>query len=165
MTGFGLFAMLHSPGPVSSRTIGNAIAKLTRSSPRRCSRKPTVEPTFVFIQDYHFALLPRMLRNANANLIVAQFWHIPWPNREVFRSFPWQEEIARRIARERPARFPPAAHCQNFLETSRSQSLRRVVDPINVARLRGVASQPWFDAFPISIDFDDHSALRTTPAK
>jgi len=40
-------------------------------------------PTFVFIQDFHFALLPRMLKERNANLIIAQFWHIPWPNPEV----------------------------------------------------------------------------------
>jgi len=39
------------------------------------------QPSFVFIQDYHFCLLPRMLKQANSKLIVAQFWHIPWPNR------------------------------------------------------------------------------------
>ena len=42
------------------------------------------EPAIVFIQDYHFALLPRMLKKANPRLVVVQFWHIPWPNREVF---------------------------------------------------------------------------------
>ena len=41
------------------------------------------DPTFVFIQDYHFCLLPRMLKNANSKLIAAEFWHIPWPNRSV----------------------------------------------------------------------------------
>ena len=50
-------------------------------------------PAFVFIQDYHFALLPRYLKERNPNLIVAQFWHIPWPNRETFRVFPWKEEL------------------------------------------------------------------------
>ena len=44
------------------------------------------EPAFVFIQDYHLALLPRMLKQANPNLAIAQFWHIPWPNREAFRA-------------------------------------------------------------------------------
>ena len=36
--------------------------------------------TIVFIQDYHFALLPRMLKEAEPNLVVSQFWHIPLPN-------------------------------------------------------------------------------------
>jgi len=51
------------------------------------------QPAFVFIQDYHFALLPRMLKERNPNLTIAQFWHIPWPNRETFRTFPWKEEL------------------------------------------------------------------------
>ena len=50
-------------------------------------------PTFVFIQDYHLALLPKMLKDRNPNLIVGQFWHIPWPNRETFRAFPWKEQL------------------------------------------------------------------------
>ena len=44
--------------------------------------------TIVFIQDYHFALLPRMLKDADPCLVVCQFWHIPWPNFEVFRICP-----------------------------------------------------------------------------
>ncbi len=47
-------------------------------------------PAVVFVQDYHFALLPRMLKEARPDLVVLQFWHIPWPNREVFRVCPWQ---------------------------------------------------------------------------
>src|SRR5439155_975331 len=42
------------------------------------------EPAVVFVQDYHFALLPRMLRDARPDLVILHFWHIPWPNREVF---------------------------------------------------------------------------------
>ena len=46
---------------------------------------------FVFIQDYHLALLSRMLKRPNIR--TAHFWHIPWPNPEVFRVCPWAEEI------------------------------------------------------------------------
>src|SRR5262249_20692277 len=49
------------------------------------------EPAVVFVQDYHFALLPRLLKMARPDLVVMQFWHIPWPNPEVFRICPWQE--------------------------------------------------------------------------
>src|SRR5262249_44860169 len=51
------------------------------------------EPAFVFIQDFHFALLPRMLKERNPNLVIAHFWHIPWPAPEVFQTFPWKEEL------------------------------------------------------------------------
>ena len=53
------------------------------------------DPAFVFIQDYHFALLPRLLKEHNQNLIVAQFWHIPWPSRrKYFKPSPGREEPA-----------------------------------------------------------------------
>ena len=51
------------------------------------------EPAVVFVQDYHLGLLPRLLRKARPDLLLAHFWHIPWPNREVFRVFPWGEEF------------------------------------------------------------------------
>ena len=51
------------------------------------------ERTLVFIQDYHLGLLPRMLKQRNPDLRIAQFWHIPWPNAETFGICPWKEEI------------------------------------------------------------------------
>ncbi len=115
------------------------------------------EPTFVFIQDYHFALLPRMLRNANANLIVAQFWHIPWPNLEVFRSFPWQEELLDGMLGNDLLGFHLQHHCQNFLETV-DRSIEARADPINSEVQRG-GRTTLVRPFPISIDFDEHSTF------
>ena len=48
---------------------------------------------FVFIQDYHLALLAGMIKEQCPNIITAQFWHIPWPNPEAFRICPWQKEM------------------------------------------------------------------------
>jgi alpha,alpha-trehalose-phosphate synthase [UDP-forming] len=114
------------------------------------------EPTFVFIQDYHFGLLPRMLRRANANLVIAQFWHIPWPNREVFRSFPWQEEILDGLLGNDLLGFHLNSHCQNFLDTV-DRSIEALVDPSTMEVHRG-GKPTLVRAFPISIDFDSHSA-------
>src|SRR5262249_25159089 len=50
------------------------------------------EPAFVFIQDYHLALAARYLKEQRPDLTVALFWHIPFPNPEVFRIFPWKHE-------------------------------------------------------------------------
>ncbi|HSU30883.1 MAG TPA: trehalose-6-phosphate synthase [Bryobacteraceae bacterium] len=112
------------------------------------------DPTFVFIQDYHFALLPRMLRNSNANLVVAQFWHIPWPNAEVFRAFPWREEILDGLLGNDLLGFHLPNHCQNFLDTV-DRSLEARIDFANFeAVLRGHATS--VKPFPIGIDFDDH---------
>ena len=74
-------------------------------------------PAVVFVQDYHLALLPRMLKNARDDLVVAQFWHIPWPNREVFRICPWQEEILDGLLGNDLLAFHTQYHCNNFLDT------------------------------------------------
>ncbi len=111
-------------------------------------------PTFVFIQDYHFGLLPRMLRNSTANLIVAQFWHIPWPNPEVFRAFPWREEILDGLLGNDLLGFHLPHHCRNFLATV-DRSLEARIDLANsevIHRSHSTSVKP----FPIGIDFDDH---------
>ena len=120
------------------------------------------EPTFVFIQDYHFALLPRMLRKANANLVVAQFWHIPWPNREVFRSFPWQEELLDGLLGNDLLGFHLHQHCQNFLDTV-DRSVEALVDPCALD-IRREGRSTLVRAFPISIDNDEHVIEADSPA-
>ncbi|HTU48805.1 MAG TPA: trehalose-6-phosphate synthase [Bryobacteraceae bacterium] len=115
------------------------------------------DPTFVFIQDYHFALLPRMLRNASSNLVVAQFWHIPWPNREVFNAFPWREEILDGLLGNDLLGFHLQHHCRNFLETV-DCSLEARVDTTSSEICRG-GRCTLVRAFPIGIDFDEHADL------
>src|SRR6266478_461327 len=72
---------------------------------------------FVFVQDYHFGLLPRILKERNPKLIIAQFWHIPWPNPEVFQVFPWKEELLEGLLGNDLLGFHLRHHCQNFLAT------------------------------------------------
>ena len=62
-------------------------------------------------------LLPRMLKKRNPNLTIAQFWHIPWPNRETFRAFPWKDELLDGMLGNDLLGFHLQYHCANFLET------------------------------------------------
>ncbi len=113
------------------------------------------EPAFVFIQDYHFALLPRMLKRQNPKLIVAQFWHIPWPNRENFRAFPWKEELLDGMLGNDLLGFHLRYHGANFLEAV-DQGIEARVDKehFRVARQEHTTE---VRAFPISIDFEHHA--------
>lgn len=115
------------------------------------------DPTFVFIQDYHFALLPRMLRNASSNLVVAQFWHIPWPNPEVFSAFPWQEEILDGLLGNDLLGFHLPHHCHNFLQAV-DCTLEARIDATNSEISRG-GQATLVRPFPIGIDFDEHADL------
>jgi trehalose 6-phosphate synthase len=113
------------------------------------------DPTFVFIQDYHFCLLPKMLKERNANLIVAQFWHIPWPNCEVFRVFPWQEELLEGLLGNDLLGFHIRYHCQNFIDTV-DRTLEARVGSERTSVTRG-GKTTEIREFPISIDFAEHS--------
>ena len=71
----------------------------------------------VLVQDYHFALLPRMLKQRRPDTRVAIFWHIPWPNPEAFAICPWQRELLDGMLGADLIGFHIQAHCNNFLET------------------------------------------------
>jgi trehalose-6-phosphate synthase len=76
-----------------------------------------VEKPLVLIQDYHFALLPRLIKNARPDVRVAIFWHIPWPNPEAFHICPWQRELVDGLLGADLIGFHIQAHCNNFLDT------------------------------------------------
>ena len=76
----------------------------------------TEEPC-VLVQDYHFALLPRLVKERLPNARVAIFWHIPWPNPEAFRICPWASELLEGLLGADLVGFHVQSHCNNFLET------------------------------------------------
>jgi trehalose 6-phosphate synthase len=71
----------------------------------------------VLVQDYHFALLPRMLRRRLPRATILTFWHIPWPNAETFSICPWKEEIIEGLLGSDVLGFHTQFHCNNLLET------------------------------------------------
>jgi len=71
----------------------------------------------VLVQDYHFALLPAMIRRLLPRATLITFWHIPWPNPESFGICPWREELLRGMLGSTILGFHTRYHCKNFLET------------------------------------------------
>jgi trehalose-6-phosphate synthase len=71
----------------------------------------------VLIQDYHFALLPRLVRQRKPNATIVLFWHIPWPNAETFGVCPWKHEMLLHMLSADILGFHTRYHCQNFLAT------------------------------------------------
>jgi trehalose-6-phosphate synthase len=76
----------------------------------------TTQP-IVLIQDYHFALLPRLVKEKRPDAKVAIFWHIPWPNPEATGICPWQGEVLNGLLGADLVGFHLQSHCNNFLET------------------------------------------------
>ncbi|MBK9114791.1 MAG: trehalose-6-phosphate synthase [Betaproteobacteria bacterium] len=71
----------------------------------------------VLVQDYHFALLPRMIRERLPNATIITFWHIPWPNPESFGICPWRDELLDGLLGSDILGFHTQFHCNNFMET------------------------------------------------
>jgi len=77
----------------------------------------TTQRPVVIVQDYHFALLPRLIKQRRPDARVAIFWHIPWPNPEAFGICPWQRELLDGLLGADLIGFHIQSHCNNFLET------------------------------------------------
>lgn len=72
----------------------------------------------VLVQDYHLALVPRMVREQLPNATIITFWHIPWPNAEIFGICPWRKEILEGLLGSSVIGFHTQLHCNNFIETA-----------------------------------------------
>ena len=76
------------------------------------------ERPVVLVQDYHFALLPRLVLEKLPEAVIITFWHIPWPNSEVFSICPWRNEILEGLLGSSIIGFHTQFHCNNFFESA-----------------------------------------------
>lgn len=104
----------------------------------------------VLIQDYHFALLPRLLKQRVPHARIAIFWHIPWPNPEAFSICPWQQELLDGLLGADLIGFHVQAHCNNFLSTVDRVLEARVDWEHFAVKRKGCWSSVL--PFPISVD-------------
>ena len=115
-----------------------------------------VEHPVVFIQDYHFALLPEIVKKARPDARVAIFWHIPWPNAEAFGICPWQAELLDGLLGADVIGFHIQSHCNNFLETV-DRVLEARTDREQFSIRRG-GHLSLIRPFPISVAWDEQES-------
>lgn len=114
----------------------------------------TAKHPLVLVQDYHFALLPRMIKEARPDARVAIFWHIPWPNPEAFGICPWQRELLDGLLGADLIGFHIQAHCNNFLETVNRALESRIEWERFAVKRQGQTT--LVRPFPISVDFREN---------
>ncbi len=81
------------------------------------AEEASTDSPVVLIQDFHFALLPKLIRLKKPKATIALFWHIPWPNAETFGVCPWKREVLLHMLSADILGFHTRYHCQNFLDT------------------------------------------------
>jgi alpha,alpha-trehalose-phosphate synthase [UDP-forming] len=112
--------------------------------------KDSTEP-LIFVQDYHFALLPRLIKTARPDARVAIFWHIPWPNPEAFGICPWQSELLDGLLGADLIGFHIPLHCNNFLDTV-DRALESRTDREHMTVRRG-GHTTSVKPYPVSVAF------------
>jgi trehalose 6-phosphate synthase len=105
----------------------------------------------VLVQDYHFALLPRMVREKLPRATIITFWHIPWPNPEAFAICPWRDELLDGMLGSSILGFHTQIHCNNFLDTV-DRTLEARVDRESFAVTRN-GQRTEVHRYPISIEW------------
>lgn len=117
----------------------------------------------VLVQDYHLALLPKMIRERLPKATIITFWHIPWPNPESFGICPWRAEIIQGLLGSTIIGFHTRYHCNNFLQTVDRFLEARIEHESSTVHLAGHLTQ--VESYPISIAWpqDEVAALPTNP--
>jgi trehalose 6-phosphate synthase len=116
----------------------------------------------VWIQDYHFCLLPKFLKEIAPNqLIVAHFWHTPWPGHETFRICPHKKEILDGLLANDLLGFHIRYHCNNFLDVI-DREIEGRVDRERFSFVRG-GHETLIRPYPISVDFEGINELSNSP--
>ncbi|MBI1945095.1 MAG: trehalose-6-phosphate synthase [Deltaproteobacteria bacterium] len=118
-----------------------------------CDEVDSDDP-IVLVQDYHFALAPRMIRKRLPRATILTFWHIPWPNVERIGICPWREEILTGLLGSSILGFHTAQHCRNFIESIDAFLESRIDREANaiVQGHRRTLVRPY----PISIEWPVH---------
>lgn len=115
----------------------------------------TADPV-VLVQDYHLALLPRMIRERLPKATIITFWHIPWPNPESFGICPWREELLNGLLGSTILGFHTRFHCSNFLATV-DRFLETRIEHEN-ATVHAGGHLTMVESYPISIAWPDPAA-------
>ena len=90
---------------------------VNRKFARAVASEAKTRDPIVLVQDYHFALLPSMIREELPNATIITFWHIPWPNPESFAICPWRDEVIAGLLGSSILGFHTQFHCNNFVDT------------------------------------------------
>ncbi len=153
----GLWPLCHRTPvkPEFNEADWQAYKKVNRIFARAVEGEMGDRKALVLVQDYHFALLARYLRDKNPRLTIGQFWHIPWPSFERLETCPWYEEVLDGLLGNDLLGFHIPSYCRDFLESAERGA--GVTTDREKGTIEQAAHTTRVEAFPISVDFDSIS--------
>ncbi len=121
------------------------------------------EDPIILVQDYHFALLPRMIRERLPKATIITFWHIPWPNAEAFGICPWRDQIIDGLLGSTILGFHTQFHCNNFIDSTDRYMETRIDREHASVTLGG--HETLIRPYPISIEWPPAALASQAPVK
>lgn len=122
-----------------------------------------VQRPIILIQDYHFAILPAMIKKSRPDAEIGLFWHIPWPNAQMFSICPQRKEILEGMLGADVIGFHTQQFCNNFFETI-GKEIESLAD-IEKFSITREGHTSYIKPFPASIAFTNGKKIDHTPKK
>ncbi len=123
-----------------------------------------VERPLILVQDFHFALLPGIVKASRPDAQICLFWHIPWPSAESFSICPWRKEIVSGMLGSDIVGFHTQQYCNNFIDTV-SKEVESLID-LEQFSITKDDHKTFIKPFPISIAFtSDSKSVSASSAK
>ena len=121
--------------------------------------------TVVWFQDYHFALAPQFVRESvGTDALLSQFWHIPWPERELFRDCLHGSELLGGLLANDLLGFHVPAYCANFLDCVATMLPEAAVDWEEwTVSLADSDHETRVRAFPMGVDTEGIAEYAAAP--
>lgn len=118
-----------------------------------CEEVDSDDP-IILVQDYHFALAPKMIRDRLPRATIITFWHTPWPNAERLGICPWHDDLIAGLLGSSVVGFHTQLHCNNFIDSVDTFMESRIDRETN-AIFQG-SRKTLIRPYPISIEWPVH---------
>lgn len=138
--------------PIFSKTDWEAYVEVNKQFADAILEEVKDKKAVIWIQDYQLALVGKMIREKRPDLIIGDFWHIPWSVADTFKVCPWDKEILEGMLGNQLIGFQRIAYCRNFLSSvAKTLEAKVDLDALTVTYNNRIT---YVRAFPISIDFE-----------
>ena len=159
----GLWPLCHRVGvaPMFRAEDFAAYAAVNERFAAAVAEEADADSPVVMVEDYHFALAPRAIRDLLPDSTVIAFWHIPWPAAVAFETCPWWRELLHGLLASDIVGFHTESDCRTFMDTAAR------LEGASVDRRRGIVSYDGYRttvrAYPISIEWPSRVARQAAP--
>jgi trehalose 6-phosphate synthase len=159
----GLWPLCHiaDTRPIFRSEDWNHYQAVNRKFADAVTEEVDIDDPIVMVQDYHFALAPRLIRERLPKATVISFWHIPWPNPDRFGICPWRNEVLDGLLGSSIVGFHTRVDCSNFIGAV-DRYLEARIDRVHQAVVQH-GHTTLVRPYPISTEWPVHW-LQTVPS-